>query len=200
MARLRLSTHVRMKPAPQPPVPARAAPAWRRNMNSGILPKGSSAGLVKVRRRFHKGKGNVDDAIGHAVILASGKLDGAAARGRPHHISAAMPSRAMVPRERLRPAPAPAHRGGARRVMAPVCQCSSFGGREHERIFRVGAFVRRVMRAGTSLPAGPGWESRRRTPRRVRACPARRRIGGRAFRSSVHEMLSSAGIRDAISV
>ena len=98
------------------------------NLNSGILPNGSSAGLVsRFAAASAKQNGMNTMPCGTSRSLRSLQLDRAAPRDHAHELAGpdAQPPEilrrhaAPPPPARYRPAPL------ARRVMAPVCQCSS---------------------------------------------------------------------------
>src|SRR5262249_12743002 len=132
-------------------------------LNSGIFPNGSSAGLV---RRFAAASTNANGMNTTPSGMASSCR--AASSIVPRRVvtrtmsPGLMPGLGMVPRERLATAPgSSASSVEARRVMAPVCQCSSWrpvdstngnsasGRSSGGRIF-----------AGTSLPR-PSWVGKR---------------------------------------
>src|SRR5712692_5901964 len=97
-------------------------------LNSGIFPNGSSAGLVS---RFAAASTKANGMNTTPSGMASSCL--AASSIVPRRVvtrmrsPGLMPSLAMVPRERFATAPgSSASSVDARRVMAPVCQCSSW--------------------------------------------------------------------------
>ena len=177
------------------------------NLNSGILPNGSSAGLVS---RFAAastiGERDEHDAVRHRVVLPRVQFDRAAPRRDAHHVAgldAELGDGAARQRRRSAPGSSASSTRRAARHRAGVPMLELAAGGEDERIF-----VRPASRpAAAASPrracrSRPAAGSPCRTRRRGRACPAHRTDRSpRSSRSTrSQEMLSSDGISDAISV
>ncbi len=98
------------------------------NLNSGILPNGSSFGLVsRFAAASTKANGMNTTPSGMRVVLARVQFDRAAARGDADHVArldAELGDGAA--RHRATALGSSASSTVARRVIAPVCQCSSW--------------------------------------------------------------------------